>query len=319
MTDLRCAIQSVAVGDSPLGTAGHDDHYLLVELPLPWPKSIEDHPLLAGVDFDPAIENADDLGAEDIVGTTRVLAILSDQPASVAPDGAPVHRVISYRGGDGMTFSHFQRHEAFILREDLVDVMNDVIAGELSDLEPYDDGVTDMLICTHGTRDRCCGTDGARLFLELKADDHDFVRLWRTSHTGGHRFAPIALTFPDGYTWGRIDAEQVRGMLDQSIDPKELLEHNRGCMGFAQPAAQVADAVALAEFGWDWSASEREAHVAPVHGSDQLRVDIGGEVGQLEVTIDIGDPVPVPACGEPIEAAKKTTSPLFVAGVELHT
>ncbi len=303
MNDLRCSVQSFEVGDSPLGTAGHDDHYLLVELPLPWPKSIEDHALLRG------------LVTSDADSSTRLQAVLSDRPGSVGPDGSPVHRVIAYRGGDGMTFSHFQRHEAFIGRNDLVDVLNDIVNGNLSDLEPVDDGVTDVLICTHGTRDRCCGTDGARLFLDLVSQNLVDVRLWRTSHTGGHRFAPIALTFPDGYTWGRVDVTQLRGVLEQSIEPSQLFELNRGCMGFAEPAAQVADAVALAEFGWDWLASEREARVATGHGGRELTVKIGGELGQLEVTVRKGDPVPVPACGEPIEAAKKTTSPLFVVDI----
>ncbi len=304
MSDLRCSVQSLELGDSPLGTAGHDDHYLLIELPLPWPKSIEDHPLLAGVD----LATADD--------STRVLAVLSDQPASVGPDGSPVHRVIAYRGSDGTTFSHFQRHEAFIARHDLVDVVNDIVMGELSDLEPVDDGVTDVLICTHGTRDRCCGTQGARLFLDLVGEELTDVRLWRTSHTGGHRFAPIALTFPDGYTWGRIDAAELHRVLDQSIEPNELFEKNRGCMGFADPAAQVADSVALAEFGWDWLTSEREARVTPEHGGRELAVEIGGELGQLVVVVRRGDRVPVPACGEPIESATKSTSPLFVVEVE---
>ncbi len=305
MVDLRCSIQSFTVGDSPLGTAGHDTHYLLVELPLPWPKSIEDHRLLVGL-----------VPAASGRPSTRIQALLSDQPGSVDPDGSPVHRVVSYRGGDGVTFSHFQRYEAFIGRDNLVDTINDIVAGNLGDLEPSDDGVTDLLICTHGTRDRCCGTDGARLFLDLAACDLPNVRIWRTSHTGGHRFAPIGLTFPDGYAWGRIDAERLVGMLDRSVDPSDLTDCNRGCMGFAEPAAQVADSAALAHFGWDWLASGREARVTVEPGGHELTVEIGSELGQLDVTVRKGDPVPVPVCGQPIDQAKKSTSPLFIVGVD---
>ncbi len=306
MNDLRCSVQSLELGDSVLGTAGHDDHYLLIELPLPWPKSIEEHPLLAALA--PPEDDAD--------GTTRILAVLSDAPTPLGPDGQPVHRVIAYRGGDGTTFSHFQRHEAFIARDDLVDVVGDIVNGDLGDLDPVDDGITDVLICTHGTRDRCCGTEGAKLFLDLLGHDLPDVRAWRTSHTGGHRFAPVALTFPDGYTWGRLDATQLCSVLEQRADTHDLLDLNRGCMGFSDPAAQAADAVALAEFGWDWLSSEREALVTQGHGGREFTVEVGGELGQLEVRIRKGDPVPVPACGEPIEAAKKSTSPLFLVGVE---
>ncbi len=306
--DLRCSTQSALVGDSHLGSAGHDDHYLLVELPLPWPKSIEDHPLLAGV-------GASTSTAPASTGSTRILAILSDRPAPVAPDGTPVHRLIAYRGGDGVTFSHFARHEGFVRREDLVDAIDDVLRGELDHLDPSDDGVTDVLICTHGTRDRCCGQEGARLFLDLAAADPGQARIWRTSHTGGHRFAPIALTFPDGYTWGRITSTDLLGILDRSVGADRVVDRNRGCLGFAEPEAQVADTMALAASGWEWMAGPRAARIRAGSGSE-MTVAIGNDRASFEVTVACGAPVPVPACGEPIEAAKKTTVPRFVLAVD---
>ena len=48
-----------------------------------------------------------------------------------------------------------------------------------------------LLVCTHGGRDRCCGSDGTRLFQALFPPPG--VRVWRTSHTAGHRFAPTAI------------------------------------------------------------------------------------------------------------------------------
>ncbi len=314
--DLRCSTQSAEVGDSLLGTAGHDQHYLLVELPLPWPKSIEEHPLLSGVVLDRVSTSS---------GSTRILAILSDQPPSVDPHGGPVHRLISYRGGDGTRFSHFDRYEGFVRRADLGGVISDVLAGDLGDLDLGDDGLTDVLICTHGTRDRCCGQEGARLFLELAASDLDHARFWRTSHTGGHRFAPIALTFPDGYTWGRITSADILGILDHGLEPDTLIDKNRGCMGFADPESQVADSLALAASGWDWLASERSTRIRTasadtvpgntVPGSAVI-VEIGNDHAAFEVTVSRGAPVPVPACGEPIDAAKKTTIPRFAVAVD---
>jgi hypothetical protein len=301
--DLRCSVQATRVGDSMLGTAGYDDQYVLVELPLPWPASIEEHPLLAGVRTSSAS-----------VGSTRILALASDRPSSVAPNGQVVHRIVSYRGGDGDTFSHFQRHEGFVTADDLVDVINDIVEGDVSDLEPVDDGIVDVLVCTHGVRDRCCGQHGTRLFLELSATEPDLVRLWRTSHTGGHRFAPVAITFPDGYVWGRINAPELVARLDQRIDPSELAERNRGCLGFRDPAAQIADAVALAEFGWDWAGSERTSTVIAVD-HDRTEVEIGNDESALVVTVVAGTPVPIAVCGEPLDRSHKTTIPRSVAGV----
>ena len=58
--------------------------------------------------------------------------------------------------------------------------------------EPVRGRVTDVLVCTHGTRDTCCGSLGTRLWRDLDAGG---ATVRRTSHTGGHRFAPTAVTF----------------------------------------------------------------------------------------------------------------------------
>ncbi len=298
--DLRCSHQAVELGDSLVGSAGHDDHYLLVELPLPWPKSIEQHPLLAGLDTPPP-------GA----GSTRVLALLSDRPSPT-----DLHRVIAYRGGDGTSFSHYERHEGVFHRDELVEVIDAVVAGELDILEPVDDGMVDLLVCTHGSRDRCCGSEGARLFLDLMADPPENTRLWRTSHTGGHRFAPVALTFPDGFSWGRVNGDLLRGIVEQTLEPDEVAEQNRGSMGFADPSAQAADAEALAAVGWDWLTTERTAEVSTAPDTDHRVVEIGGATDVFRVTVEQGAPVPVPVCGEPIEASTKSSRPLRIVAVE---
>ena len=59
----------------------------------------------------------------------------------------------------------------------------------------------DVLVCGHGSRDRCCGSRDA-LALTALAQGHP-VR--RTSHLGGHRFAPTALLLPEGTAWGSLD------------------------------------------------------------------------------------------------------------------
>jgi hypothetical protein len=52
-----------------------------------------------------------------------------------------------------------------------------------------------LLICTNGKRDQCCAVKG-RAYLEeaLAANEN----VWESTHLGGHRFAPVSLTLPDG-------------------------------------------------------------------------------------------------------------------------
>ena len=69
--------------------------------------------------------------------------------------------------------------------------------------EPVVDGGSDrkLLICTHGSRDRCCGRLGTILHRSASARWPD-VDVHRISHTGGHRFAPTAILLPSGTACG---------------------------------------------------------------------------------------------------------------------
>lgn len=60
-----------------------------------------------------------------------------------------------------------------------------------------------VLVCTHGSRDRCCGVLGGAAFAGLRKILPDAV--WQVSHLGGHRFAPTALCLPFGLMLGRIE------------------------------------------------------------------------------------------------------------------
>jgi hypothetical protein len=88
---------------------------------------------------------------------------------------------------------------------------------------PQDIGlnVPKVLVCTHGSRDRCCGVLGGVIFRQLNQLLGDVV--WQVTHLGGHRFAPTALCLPLGLLLGRIDSgdvmDIVRAIMSNSIDP----------------------------------------------------------------------------------------------------
>jgi hypothetical protein len=56
---------------------------------------------------------------------------------------------------------------------------------------------SDVLLCTHGSRERCCGRFGTQLLTDV-APRWDGVRVRRTSHTGGHRDASTWYSFREG-------------------------------------------------------------------------------------------------------------------------
>ncbi|KIG13197.1 hypothetical protein DB30_00420 [Enhygromyxa salina] len=73
-----------------------------------------------------------------------------------------------------------------------------------------DDLAALYLVCTHGTRDRCCAKWGMGVFEALRA--HEGERVWQCSHLGGHRFAPTFLTLPSGLLWGRVELDELDDM-----------------------------------------------------------------------------------------------------------
>ena len=60
-----------------------------------------------------------------------------------------------------------------------------------------------ILVCTHSKRDRCCALRGRPIAAHL-ADILPANAVWECSHTGGHRFAPVGIMLPTGYTYGRL-------------------------------------------------------------------------------------------------------------------
>jgi hypothetical protein len=66
------------------------------------------------------------------------------------------------------------------------------------------------LVCTHGTRDRCCAKWGMAVFDALR--EHEGERVWQCSHLGGHRFAPTFLTLPSGLLWGRVEQGELAAL-----------------------------------------------------------------------------------------------------------
>ncbi|MCY1703466.1 sucrase ferredoxin [Deinococcus sp. SL84] len=116
---------------------------------------------------------------------------------------------------------------------------------------------SDWHLCTHGRVDSSCGKYGAALFQTLHSEE---PRLWRTSHFGGHRFAPTLLELPAGRYWAHLTPELTRRLARRTGDWQALAECYRGCAGFS-PAAQYADAAAFQQAGWWWLDARREADV----------------------------------------------------------
>jgi hypothetical protein len=290
-TDLRCSVQTAELGEQPAGSAGFARRVLLVELPLPWPKKIDQHELLADLD----------LSSDE---TIKVLGIRSSEATHLDR-----HRVICWEATE--PFRCFERTETVVDRTDLGSLLLSLVdtgPEAITTSEHTDQGVHDLLLCTHGSRDRCCGQLGTLLHLELDCAFEPNVRVWRTSHTGGHRFAPTGIHFPHGTTWSYLTAELTVAIIEQSIGTTRLGAHYRGNLGIDGRPAQVAEAAVFLDRGWTWLDSDRSVTIETTGGSVAATVTSADH--QAVVTMQAVEAIPVPACGESIEVSHKS-SPQF--------
>ncbi|MEE9385876.1 MAG: sucrase ferredoxin [Nannocystaceae bacterium] len=91
-----------------------------------------------------------------------------------------------------------------LMELDTLDLAHPEVWGEVDKAPVY-------LVCTHGRRDACCARKGVPLYRAVEALVGD--RAWQTSHLGGHRFAPVLLTLPHGYMYGRIEVAECQELV----------------------------------------------------------------------------------------------------------
>jgi hypothetical protein len=326
-TSERCAPFRKSLSADPIGSAGNYDAFLAVEVPLPWERDISLHEPFASL----ATQRTPfaSLTAPDgrIWRPQGLVSTTAGPPNAV--------RVIAYEKrrlseSEAALFvaqrvefaAPFERREWLVPTLDLVPLAQALLAADESALASYEQyratdeaEVIDLFICTHGKRDVCCGQSGMALFSEISASlaepDHPLpqkLRVWRASHTGGHRFAPTALSFPDGYAWAYLDStitEQILCRSGQSAaaDLAVALEHCRGVSSLSSGPAQVADRAALAAVGWAWASSHRTVEVVEFdrHSfATSLLISgtpVGGPTRSFRVEVDLQRHIPQITCG----------------------
>jgi hypothetical protein len=310
---LRCADFARAETLAPAGSAGTSAGIVALELPLPWPREITDHPEVA--------RSAGDVAAAGL----RLQALALDPARSPEVRSPEVRRMFTFVRPVG-PFRAYDTAEWVLASTDVASALAALAAGVnggsgASAVAPAqlvadgDRAGRQVLVCTHGVRDRCCGAQGTRLAAALPGLGAG-VRSWRTSHTGGHRFAPTAVVLPEGTAWAYLDVQTLVGVVDRTLDPRVAARHYRGCTGLDGPEVQAADGAALGAAGWAWLDHARAGTVVERDGTT-ARVRLEGTAPDGTRTVFDADvetvrTMPVPDCGRPVAEAKKAAPELAV-------
>jgi hypothetical protein len=306
----RCAGFARSEGLDPAGTAGSYRGVVMVDLPLPWPREITEHPALAPVAS--ALKSAG-LRVQGVVPAPAQALGRRHLVSFVRPDGP-------FAGYRAVAWSLADRDLAAAVAALAASVAADgatgVSAGPAERVAEGDEAGRHVLVCTHGKRDACCGTLGTRLAMALPGLGTG-VHVWRTSHTGGHRFAPTALLLPEGTAWAYLDLDTLVGIADRTLDIDEAGRRYRGCTGLDGPEVQAAEREALRAVGWSWLDHRRTGTVvARAGGRTRVRLDgvtRDGTGRSFEATVEITRLMPVPDCGQPPELASKSAPELRIS------
>ncbi len=278
---LRCAPWTKEQGVDPIGSMGTQRAFLFIEWPLPWPH---------------------DLGEIEELGALRPeLGAVGCRLQGLVPLDDDRRRVIYYWRDEG-PFTRYSARELVVGPDAAVDAARRLLAGEGEPVTRRQ-----VMVCTHGRRDRCCGSLGTALAMELLADAEVLgaeTVARRTSHTGGHRFAPTALVFPEGTGWAFADADLLATVVNRQGAAADVAPFYRGGAGLASSRVQVLERAVLAEVGWDLLDRPRIGSEGP-DGAVRLEVEGPDGVEVWEGRVRDGRVLPVPECGAPMAAARK--------------
>jgi len=278
----RCAAHAERIDLDPGGSALWVDELIVIDVPLPWPK-----PVWAKDGFTAVPELVMAAGEQG-----RRVRVLAAVPLDDGIGRAVTHRL------EGR--ADFRRAEHHVDPTGLAGLLEALLVDGL-DASPHTvastDPVRELLLCTQGSHDMCCGSRGASMHGDLATIDPSFA-VRRVSHTGGHRMAPTGVTLPDGRMWGMVTTEEMTGILRREIAPAAVAGRCRGWVGVADGVEQMAERAVMAEID-DWSFDGRSRSAVVVSQGDVTVVDVSVDADTWRVEVEVGRAVPTIACGEP--------------------
>ncbi len=272
-----CSQVAQAAGFHPVGTAPTYMSHLVVECPLPWEREVAESETF------PAEVAALAARAGQEGDEPRITGIMPD-PEYSQPG---LTRLFYYTHTDSRSPMYAKR-EFSVPPAELPGLVEALLfaPGEsqrYAALEQHTAGIREVLVCNHGSRDRCCATFGFQIYRELRETyarrQPESVRVWRCSHLGGHRMSPTLLDFPTGRYYAYVSSADLPNLIQQDGAAGALDRRYRGWSRLS-PLEQTAEhAVWLAE-GWRWTTYEVASAVTP-----------GGEAdGAVTVQLDYTDP-----------------------------
>ncbi|MDJ0732827.1 MAG: sucrase ferredoxin [Nostocaceae cyanobacterium] len=244
MNRFFCADNSRLAGEDIIGSASNHQTYILVECPPPWKYDTFSSKWVPN--------NLKDLVQEVKRAKLPIRFLLIANNHSHKKDETTL---LIYQKKEGIT-NGFRRQEFTLEKIEYVALfVRKWLRGKYGDYELKTTPKRDILVCTDGNHDKCCARYGNPLYFHGTNMISDFnlhtVRLWRSSHFGGHRFAPTMIDLPEGRYYGRVDQESFYSILTRTGNIQCMNEVYRG-WGILPSPMQVLERELMLRYGWDW-------------------------------------------------------------------
>lgn len=267
--ELFCKDLGFVSQENPLGTATYATHYIVMEVDPPWEKSVEDSrsipPLLPAL-----LQKSKQRGI-----SYRFQGIMPDDEYSQLG----MRRIAIFTSSEH-EISQFKKEEFLVPEEEIGRFLPHLINDSSENFDSFrqTQKTRDILVCTHGRKDRCCGKFGYPLYQYMRENfSQNEVRIWRTSHTGGHRFAPTLIDFPEGRFWSHINEDLVSVLINKETHIENLSRHHRG-LGSLPAIGQIIEGELFMQQGWRWCGLIRSIKVGVNDGTN------------IEGVVDVLDP-----------------------------
>lgn len=255
MERFFCSDHSRCAQEDPIGTASPIETYVLLEASLPWAASAWDTPNI------PSLLRETIAHIQAHHPRTRCLLINQDRTRFRRQ-----RSLIVYQRQGRSLVSRFDRYEFVIERpEEAIGILQNFFAKRFS-TRFITRPTQDVLICTHGSHDQCCARHGNPFYVQaqrmVKSLSED-VQVWRCSHFGGHRFAPTAITLPDGRVYARLDSFSLKSILTRSGSLDLMAKSIYRGSSLLPSELQSLERSLLLRFGWVWMKTGFRATVRP--------------------------------------------------------
>ncbi len=138
--------------------------------------------------------------------------------------------------------------------------------------------VNELFVCVHGARDQCCAKYGLQLYQELQTQSNQKrnsqFRIWKSSHIGGHRYAPTFYEAPSMRLYVLFNMKDIPDFLNREENKFNITNNYRGMSGIINKYALLVENELFKKYSWNWLKAENKRYeVTGIEGQESIIVD----------------------------------------------